>query len=120
MPRTADTADTADTEHPDPSARQRRRARLLGLVAALSVLLAAGAASAACDEQGESEEGSFHIEERDGKKVYVIDDAITVCGKVPRPLVAYVLQPRSIDYEWGGLEQSFLPKIHESLKEAPF
>ena len=50
----------------------------------------------------------------------MIDKAITVCGKVPRPLVAYVLQPRSINYEWEGMKQEFLPKIRESVKKAPF
>lgn len=66
------------------------------------------------------ESGQFHIEERDGKKVYVIDSAITVCGKVPRPLVAYVLQARSINYEWESLKQEFLPKIRETVERAPF
>jgi hypothetical protein len=39
---------------------------------------------------------------------------------VPRPLVAYVLQPRSINYEWEGMKQEFLPKIRASVNEAPF
>ena len=74
-----------------------------------------------CDEEGSSKnEGKFHIEERNGQKVYVIDKAITVCGKVPRPLVAYVLQARSINYEWETLKQDFLPKILDSVKKAPF
>ena len=65
-------------------------------------------------------DGNFHVEERDGEKVYVIDTVVTVCGKVPRPLVAYVLQPRTINYEWVNLKQAFLPKILESVKKAPF
>ena len=74
-----------------------------------------------CEEEGSSKsEGKFHIEERNGQKVYVIDKAITVCGKVPRPLVAYVLQARSINYEWETLKQDFLPKILDSVKKAPF
>lgn len=72
-----------------------------------------------CNDAG-TEAGQFHVEEQDGQKVYVIDKAITVCGKVPRPLVAYVLQPRSINYEWEGMKQEFLPKIRESVKKAPF
>ena len=73
-----------------------------------------------CNPEGDTEAGQFHIEEQDGQKVYVIDKAITVCGKVPRPLVAYVLQPRSINWEFEGMKQEFLPKIRESVKKAPF
>lgn len=93
---------------------------------ALSCALVAPSASWAgdCDEEDSGKsgkgEGKFHIEERNGQKVYVIDNAITVCGKVPRPLVAYVLQARSINYEWETLKQDFLPKILNSVKKAPF
>jgi hypothetical protein len=93
----------------------------LGLV--LAVVIALGAAPAwadKCNPDGQSETGQFHVEEQDGQKVYVIDKAITVCGKVPRPLVAYVLQPRNINYEFEGMKQEFLPKIRESVKKAPF
>ena len=98
---------------------------LAGLLFALSFVLAAPGHSWAegCDEEGSGSgkgEGKFHIEERNGQKVYVIDKAITVCGKVPRPLVAYVLQARSINYEWENLKQDFLPKILDSVKKAPF
>jgi hypothetical protein len=106
-----------------------RLARHLVLViaAALLVLVVSGLSSGVtpawadkCGEAGQTEAGQFHVEEQDGQKVYVIDKAITVCGKVPRPLVAYVLQPRSINYEWEGMKQEFLPKIRESVKKAPF
>ncbi len=73
-----------------------------------------------CNPEGDTESGQFHVEEQDGQKVYVIDKAITVCGKVPRPLVAYVLQPRNINWEFEGMKQEFLPKIRESVKKAPF
>lgn len=75
---------------------------------------------APCNPGADGEGGQFHVEEQDGQKVYVIDKAITVCGKVPRPLVAYVLQPRSINWEFEGMKQEFLPKIRESVKKAPF
>jgi hypothetical protein len=77
-------------------------------------------APARCNPEGDTESGQFHVEEQDGQKVYVIDKAITVCGKVPRPLVAYVLQPRNINWEFEGMKQEFLPKIRESVKKAPF
>ena len=101
---------------------------LLVLIASLLLALSSGLVAPGtshaegCDEEGNSgkNEGKFHIEERDGQKVYVIDKAITVCGKVPRPLVAYVLQARSINYEWETLKQDFLPKILDSVKKAPF
>lgn len=98
---------------------------IASLIFALSWAVAAPNTSWAgdCDEEnsGSSKgEGKFHIEERNGQKVYVIDKAITVCGKVPRPLVAYVLQARSINYEWETLKQDFLPKILDSVKKAPF
>jgi hypothetical protein len=99
-----------------------RLARHLVLVLALAAPAAASPAWAdKCNpEDGQTETGQFHVEEKDGQKVYVIDKAITVCGKVPRPLVAYVLQPRSINYELEGMKQEFLPKIRESVKKAPF
>jgi hypothetical protein len=101
-----------------------RLARHLVLITAAALLatVAVGAAPAWADKcsDPEAETGQFHVEEQDGQKVYVIDKAITVCGKVPRPLVAYVLQPRSINYEWEGMKQEFLPKIRESVNEAPF
>ena len=76
-----------------------------------------------CDEEDEGKKNdgkNFHIEERNGQKVYVIDKVITVCGKVPRPSVVYVLQARQINYEWESLKQNFLPKILNSVKRAPF
>lgn len=98
---------------------------LASLFLALSFSLVAPSTSWAgdCDDDSSSsnkEEGKFRIEERNGQKVYVIVNAITVCGKVPRPLVAYVLQARSINYEWETLKQDFLPKILDSVKKAPF
>lgn len=76
-----------------------------------------------CEEDAgkkENEQQKFHIEERNGQKIYVIDKVVKVCGKVPRPLVAYVLQARTINYQWETLKQDFLPKITESVRRAPF
>ena len=53
-------------------------------------------------------------------KVHVIDTVIAVCGKVPRPSVVYVLQPKNINYEWETLKQDFLPLILASVQKAPF
>jgi hypothetical protein len=56
----------------------------------------------------------------DGRKVFVIEKAFVVCGKVPKPNVIYVLQASTINYEWETLKQDFLPKIGESVRKAPF
>ena len=101
-------------------------ARLALVVAAVvaMALVTPATSWAGCDEEESEGSGSggskFHIEERNGQKVYVIEKAIAVCGKVPRPLVAYVLQARTINYEWENLKQDFLPKILDSVKKAPF
>lgn len=85
------------------------------------VALAATPASANdCDEGGSDQAGKFVVEERNGQKVYVIKEAITVCGKVPRPSVIYVTQARSISYEWESLQKDFIPRILASVRKAPF
>jgi hypothetical protein len=72
------------------------------------------------DKDGEKRQGKFHIEYVNGKPVTVIDTVVSVCGKVPRPSVAYVLTPKNIDYEWESLKQDFMPLILASVKKAPF
>jgi len=69
---------------------------------------------------GEKKQGKFHIEYVNGKPVTVIDTVVSVCGKVPRPSVVYVLQPKNIDYEWENLKQDFMPLIIQTVKKAPF
>jgi hypothetical protein len=63
---------------------------------------------------------NWHWETIGGKKVQVIDTVISVCGKVPRPNVVYILQAKTINYEWENLKQDFLPLILASVKKAPF
>lgn len=94
------------------------------LVAAVALCASAGLAHAEdCEKDGDKKKSdgkNFHIEERNGEKIYVIDKVITVCGKVPRPSVVYVLQAKSINYEWETLKRDFLPKILNSVKRSPF
>ena len=71
-------------------------------------------------EQGDKKQGKFHIEYINGKPVTVIDTIVSVCGKVPRPSVVYVLTAKNIDYEWESLKQDFLPLILATVKKAPF
>lgn len=91
---------------------------------ALALLVTAAPARAeGCDEQqeGEGKGGkNFHVEYRNGQKVHVIDTVISVCGKVPRPSVVYVLQAKNINYEWETLKQDFLPLIIATVTKAPF
>jgi hypothetical protein len=71
-------------------------------------------------ESGEKKQGKFHIEYINGKPVTVIDTVVSVCGKVPRPSVVYVLTAKNIDYEWENLKQDFMPLILQTVKKAPF
>ena len=71
-------------------------------------------------DQGEKKQGKFHIEYINGKPVTVIDTIVSVCGKVPRPSVVYVLTAKNIDYEWESLKQDFMPLILQTVKKAPF
>jgi len=72
------------------------------------------------DGSGEKKQGKFHIEYVNGKPVTVIDTVVSVCGKVPRPSVVYVLTVKNIDYEWENLKQDFMPLIIQTVKKAPF
>jgi hypothetical protein len=98
--------------------------------AILAIALLAGAAGAAradkCEEQqqaeGEKGKGKNYrtVIGPDGRKVFVIERAFVVCGKVPKPQVIYVLHASTINYEWETLKQDFLPKVLDSVKKAPF
>ena len=92
---------------------------------ALAVLIGTAAPALAdkCDEQMEAAKKggkNFHIEYRNGQKIHVIDTVVSVCGKVPRPSVVYVLTAKSINYEWETLKQDFLPLIMATVKKNPF
>jgi hypothetical protein len=97
--------------------------------AVMAVILAMGLAGAGraraegCQDdsgEGDKKQGKFHIEYVNGKPVTVIDTVVSVCGKVPRPSVVYVLTSKNIDYEWETLKQDFMPLILATVKKAPF
>ena len=102
--------------------------KFLGIaVTALTLSFVAPAPASAqnknrCSEEQDKEDTgkNYRTEIINGRKVFVIERAFVVCGKVPRPQVIYVLQQRSINYEWETLKQNFLPKVLESVKKAPF
>lgn len=100
--------------------RPHRLCVLAAVIAAALTAFPAAAAAQCGDEADGEKKQAFHVEVRNGEKVYVISEAISVCGKVPRPNVVYVLLPRSINYEWENLKQDFLPKIIEAVKRTPF
>ena len=93
-------------------------AATLGLLVHAPVARAEGCPDDA--EGGEKKQGKFHIEYVNGKPVTVIDTVVSVCGKVPRPSVVYVLTVKNIDYEWENLKQDFMPLILQTIKKAPF
>jgi hypothetical protein len=96
----------------------------LASITSLAVLAQAPAAHAeGCADEaetGEQKQGKFHIEYINGKPVTVIDTVVSVCGKVPRPSVVYVLTAKNIEYEWESLKQDFMPLILSTVKKAPF
>jgi hypothetical protein len=55
-----------------------------------------------------------------GRKVYRITEAMQIEGKIQKPEAFYVLQKSSINYDWQDLKQDFIPKIVESVAQAPF
>jgi len=79
---------------------------------------AAGAAPAAAEGQ---EGPKVKVEKgAGGKTVYRITEAIRIEGKIQKPEAFYVLQKSSINYDWQDLKQDFIPKIIESVAQAPF
>ncbi len=101
-----------------------RKPLVLAALSALALLAHAPAARAeGCPDEaegGEKKQGKFHIEYVNGKPVTVIDTVVSVCGKVPRPSVVYVLTAKNIEYEWESLKQDFMPLILSTVKKAPF
>ena len=93
---------------------------LVALGAALSVAHADSERCKQDDAAGDKKQGKFHIEYKNGKPVTVIDTVVSVCGKVPRPAVVYVITAKNIDYEWESLKQDFMPLIIATVKKAPF
>ena len=90
-------------------------------IAALLALTVGSAQAEGCGDtaSGDKKQGKFHTEIVNGKKIIVIDTEVSVCGKVPRPSVVYVLTAKNINYEWETLKQDFMPLILDSVKKAP-
>ena len=50
----------------------------------------------------------------------ISDTLLRIEGKIQKPEAFYVLQKSSINYDWQDLKQDFVPKILESVTQAPF
>ena len=92
----------------------------IGLLCLTTARLAHAGEGCPQEDEGEKKQGKFHIEMVNGKPITVIDTVVSVCGKVPRPSVVYVLTAKSINYEWETLKQDFLPLIMKTVKKNPF
>jgi hypothetical protein len=55
-----------------------------------------------------------------GKKIYRIETAMTIEGKIQKPEAFFFYQKSSINYDWQELKQDFIPKILDSVSHAPF
>jgi hypothetical protein len=55
-----------------------------------------------------------------GKKIYRITDEIRIEGKIQKPEAFFFYQKSSINYDWEELKQDFIPKILDSVNQAPF
>lgn len=47
-------------------------------------------------------------------------EAIKVEGRIQKPQAFYILQRSNLNFEGLDLKQSFIPKIVESVRKAPF
>lgn len=56
---------------------------------------------------------------RDNRKVIHLE-AIKVEGRIQKPQAFYILQRSNLNFEGLELKQSFVPKIVESVRNAPF
>jgi hypothetical protein len=72
-----------------------------------------------CLEQQRAEPPKFHVEVIAGRQTWVTNEPIQICGHRHRPAVAIIDADRRIQYRWLDLEEQFLPKILQTLKQAP-
>jgi hypothetical protein len=61
-----------------------------------------------------------HVEWVEGKRVIVIEPRIMCTATVPRPSVAYVVNPKTVHYDWEDIRADLMPAILSSVKKAPF
>jgi len=82
---------------------------------------AADTAEGAEGGEAEAEPSKVKVERgARGRKIYKIEGAIVIEGKIQKPEAFYVLQKSSINYDWHELKQEFVPKILDSVTKTPF
>ncbi len=88
------------------------RTLLLALVATFGFVGSARAehperaGSPACRHEDETQPVTTRVEMINGKATLVIEKEIVICGRPARPAVAYVTNPKDVDYTWTQLEAS--------------
>jgi hypothetical protein len=93
------------------------------LLAAPRALAQAPGAAPASDAPAPNTEANPKIKVEkgaNGKKIYRIETAMTIEGKIQKPEAFFFYQKSSINYDWQELKQDFIPKILDSVSHAPF
>lgn len=73
--------------------------------------------SLACRQEDETQPVTTRIEMIKGKPTMVIEKEIVVCGRPAKPAVAYVTNPKDVDYTWMQLTEDLATKIVESVSK---
>jgi len=63
---------------------------------------------------------AIHVERHGGQRVYVLETPIEVRVHPPRPEVAILHAPASVDYVWHDLSEDLVGHITEALHHPPF
>lgn len=90
------------------------RTILLALVATFGLV---GSARAECRQEDETQPVTTRVEMINGKATLVIEKEIVICGRPARPAVAYVTNPKDVDYTWTQLTEDLASKIVESVSK---
>jgi hypothetical protein len=102
---------------------------LLATFVSLTLAISAGSAAASSPTGIGSPDGSLacrqeddaplvtRIETINGKRTIVIDKEIVICGHPARPAVAYVTNPKTVDYAWTQLTEDLVVRIVDSVKQ---
>lgn len=87
------------------------------LLAAIATLGLVGSSRADCRQEDETAPVTTRVEMIKGKPTMVIEKEIVICGRPARPTVAYVTNPKDVDYSWTQLTEDLASKIVESVKQ---
>jgi hypothetical protein len=86
------------------------------LVIILASLVALGStARAECRQEDQTAPVKARSQMIDGKRVIVIEKTIVICGHPPKPAVAYLTTPKTVDYTWETLKEDLVSRILQSV-----